>query len=216
MKLFNILLVLVLFSSLAFSQHSESFLMEDDLGKSVVEEKKDTTKKKVFTNIAIGSSVMASGNNNYALNTYVNPTISYQLTEKFSISMGLMAVQSNFNNFTYYNYEGRVESVNYSGMSAYYTLQGAYQLSEKLRVYGGIMVGTESMDFVGANIPTEQKNNHTPKAYQFGVQYKIGDNAYLQFEFQLREATPMQSMQMQSANGFGMMGNSNMFGPRIW
>jgi len=216
MKLFNILFVLVLSSSMVFSQYSESFLTEDDLDKPVVKEQPETTKKKVFTNIMIGSSVMASGNNNYALNTYVNPTISYQLTPKFSISMGLMAVQSNYNNFTYYNYEGQVESINYSGMSAYYTLQGAYQLSEKIRVYGGIMVGTESMDFMGANIPNEANNNHMPKAYQFGVQYKIGDNAFLQIEFQLREASPMQNMQMQSASGFGLMGNSNMFGPRMW
>ena len=161
---------------------------------------------------------MASSNSNYSLNTYVNPTISYQLTPKFTVSMGLMAVQSNFNNLTYYNaYDGQQQTVNYSGLSAYYTLQGAYQLSEKLKVYGGIMVGTQqTMDFAGAKIPMNQQNNNRPKAYRLGFEYKIGDHASLQFEFQMRETNAIQDMQMQSGRGFGGMRNSSMFGPQIW
>jgi len=216
MRLVNILLILLLSASVSFAQYSESFIQEDEMDTPTPSYKKDTTKKKVFTNIAIGSSVMSSGNNSYSFNTYINPTISYQLTPRFSVSMGLMAVQSNINNYTYYNYEGQVKTVNYSGMSAYYTLQGAYQLSEKIRVYGGVMVGTESMDFLGTNIPNSTNNKHHPKAYQIGFEYKIGEHSSLNFEFQYRDASPMQNMQMQSVNGFGMMGNSSMFGPRMW
>ncbi len=216
MRYFNIILIIVFSSSLTFAQYSESFIQEDEYDVQTSKTKVDTAKKKIFTNITLGSSIMSSGQNNYAFNTYVNPTISYQLTPKFTVSMGLMAVHSNYNNYTFYNYyEGQVQNMNYSGTSAYFTLQGAYQLSEKLRVYGGVMVGTENMDFMGANIPTESKNMHRPKAYQIGFEYKIGEHASLQFEFQMREATPMQNMQMQSARGIGVMGSSSMFGSRM-
>ncbi len=215
MRYLNIILIIIFSSSLTFAQYSEKFIQEDEYDAQPTVKKVDTDKKKVFTNIAIGTSIMSSGKNNYALNTYVNPTISYQLTPKFSVSMGLMAVQSNYNNFSFYNYEGQVQNMNYSGTTAYFTLQGAYQLSEKLRVYGGVMLGTENMDFAGINIPTEPKNR--PKAYQVGFEYKIGEHASLQFEFQMRDSSPMQNMQMQSARGFGGMGmgSSSMFGPRM-
>lgn len=219
MRFFNIILLVFLSSALVFSQNSsEGFILEDgDDEQSSVVKKEDSKKKKIFTNIAIGTSVMSSGNNGSAFNTYVNPTVSYQFTPKLSVSMGLMAVQSNFNNYSYYNYyEGQIENTSFSGVSAYYTLQASYQLSEKIRVYGGIMLGDQSIDFAGTNIPTDPQNNRAPMAYRAGFEYKIGKNATLQFEFQFREANSIQDMQMQSVNGFGMMRNSSMFGPSMY
>ena len=128
MRYFNIILIIILSSTLTFAQYSEGFIQENEYDAPNTITKKDTTQRKIFTNIAIGSTVMSSGNNNYSFNTYVNPTVSYQLNPRFSISMGLMAVQSNFNNFTFYNYEGQVHNINYSGTSAYFTLQGAFVL----------------------------------------------------------------------------------------
>lgn len=202
--------------SSSFSQNKEDFIQEDNTDVQALSSKNDTLKKRISTHVAIGSSVMFSGKNNYAFTTYVNPQISYALTPRFTVSMGLMAVQSNYNNFNYYNYSGRAENINYSGTSAYYTLQGSYLLSEKLKVYGGVMVGTNSMDFLGAPISNTSENKHNPRAYRLGFQYKIGEHASLQFEFQMHENNTLQDMQMRSGRGFGPMNHSSMFGPQMW
>jgi hypothetical protein len=215
MKFLNFILI-ILFSSTAFSQYSEDFIPEDNFetSKPTVE---SSFKKKVSTNIIVGSSIMGSGQNNYSFNTYINPNISYQLNPKFSISMGLMAIQSNFNNFTYYNrYENQIQSLNYSGTSMFYTLQGTYAWSENLKIYGGVMLGTGALDFAGAKIPNSTTSHQNPKAYRLGIEYKIGEHAAVQFEFQMREGSSMQNRQMQNPNSFGMTPNFGNFNSHIW
>lgn len=215
MKKLFIILLFLLNISLAFSQKEKSdmFIQEDEFDTPVSTVQKKDVPQKVFTNIAIGSSVMSSGSNNYSLNTYINPTIGYQFSPKLSVSVGLMAVQSNLNNYSYYNsYEGTVKTINYSGLSSFVTLQANYKVSDKITVYGGVMVGSELMDFAGTDIPNNKTK--TPSAYRLGVEYKIGEHTSLQFEFQYRDVSPMQNMQMQSGtgSGFGMMHNSSPFG----
>lgn len=219
MRRLRILFVILLTSSLSFAQNAENDefiqLDEQEQTESVVK-KKSSDKKKVQTNIAIGTSIMSMGKDQFSMNTYVKPTISYQLTPKFSVSMGLMAVKSNFNNVHYYNYnEGQIQSVNYNGNSAYFTVQGAYQLNDNMKIYGGVMVGTQNLDFAGASIPN-QTNPANPKAFQLGMEYKLGENTFIQLEVQFREANSIQDMQMQSSQGFGMMNRNPMFGSQIW
>lgn len=219
MRRLRILFVILLSSSLSFAQNAENEefiqLDEQEQTESVVK-KKTADKKKVQTNIAIGTSIMSMGKNQFSMNTYVKPTISYQLTPKFSVSMGLMAVRSNFNNLHYLNYyEGQVQSVNYDGTSAYFTMQGAYQLNDKMKIYGGVMIGNQNLNFAGAQLPN-QNNQVNPKAFQLGMEYKLGENTFIQLEVQIREANPIQDMQMQSSQGFGIMNRNPMFGSQLW
>ncbi len=172
-----VLYFFILMSWGAFSQSNESFILED-------EAKEDIKKKSsVFTEIDFGTAMMYAGNHHYAFNTYIHPKISYELTPRFQISMGLMAVRSNLNDYTYYNYEGRAKNVNYRGLSAYYTLQGAYLLAENLKIYGGVILGNHF-----SNMNSESDNwTKTPKAYQLGMEYKFGDFS-IEFEFIYQES----------------------------
>ena len=217
MKILNLILML-LFYGTAFSQYSEGFIQEDEQEiQRVVERDNISSKKKIFTEVAIGSSIISLGGNTYSFNTYVNPKIAYQLTPRFSLSMGLMAVQSNFNNLAVYDqYDGQIKNINYSGTTAFYTLQGSYKISDKLNVYGGIMMGSKSIDFQNAKIPEENKASQNPKAYQIGFEYKVNKHTSLQFEFQMREMSPMQNMQMQSPNNFGSRRNFGSFNSQTW
>jgi len=213
MKNFLIIIFLSIIN-LAFSQKGESdmFIQEDEFSVSTTQAKPEEEQKKVFTNIAIGSSIMSSGGSAYSFNSYVNPTVGYKLTPKLSVSVGLMAVQTNLNNYKIYNYqENRVENLSYSGLNTYFTAQASYQLSEKINVYGGIMIGGQSIDFAGVQL--SEQNNSMPKAYRLGVEYKLGEHASLQFEMQYHDLTPMQYMQTQSGSGMGMSRSSSMFGP---
>ncbi len=189
---------------LAQTDDSEMFISEDEPDKTASVEQP----KYLRTQLLVGSAFAMSGQDHFTLNTYIQPKIAYQISPRFEISMGLMAVQSNINNYTYYNYEGQSTSVNYNGVSAYYTLQGAYLLSENIKIYGGIMVGTKAMSF---DKTSNQHQNINPKAYQLGMQYKLGDNSFIQLEFQFREGShwgtdPMHrhnSFHMQPMSGFG-------------
>ena len=213
MKNFLIIIFLSIVS-VAFSQKGESdmFIQDDEFSDRPEVSKPDPEQKKVFTNIAMGSSIMSSGGDAYSFNTYVNPTVGYRLSPKLSVSVGVMAVQTNLNNYKIYNYqENQVENMNYSGLNTYFTASASYQLNEKINVYGGVMVGGQTMDFAGVQL--DNHNNSTPTAYRLGVEYKIGRNAYLQFEVQYHDLTPMQQMQTQSGSGMGMSRSSSMFGP---
>jgi hypothetical protein len=211
MKKTIFLVILLYCSSLIQAQvnESEMFIQEeaDDIVKIDVPKEKD---KKIRTEILLGSSFAMAGNNQFAINTYVQPTIAYKMTPRFEISMGLMAVKSNINNYTYYNYEGQAQSIDYNGLSAYYTLQGAYLLTENLKVYGGIMIGTEAMNW---NANATSKNKMNPKAYQIGLQYKLGEHAYIQLEFQYREGDPWGSSTMNRSNALFMQPMSTFGSP---
>lgn len=217
MKRLYITIVLIFFFAFGFSQvnESEGFIQEDEQEQLSVN--KEQKEKKVYTNIAVGSFFMTSGKNSYALNTYVNPTIAYRFTPKFSLSVGLMAIQSNINNLNVYNlYEGQTQSLNYSGMNTYFTLQGAYQWSEKLKIYGGVMIGTASKDFLNTDVsaPNAKVN---PKAYQLGFEYKIGKYSSLIFEMEYRETNYIPSPQMRHGSSFNMMRqNSSFLGSQAW
>ncbi len=182
MKNSLVLWFLVVMSWGAFSQSNTSFILEDS---PIETTPKDTVRNKsrIFTEIDFGTSIIGSGNNHYSFSTYIHPKISYELTPRFHVSMGLMAVRSNLNAYTYYNYEGLAQDVNYKGVSAYYTLQGSYLLTENLKIYGGVMLGSHFPDM------NSKSNNliKNPKAYQLGMQYKFGDFS-LGFEFIYQES----------------------------
>ncbi len=177
MKNSVVLWFLILLSWSVFSQSNETFILEDEPTKELKK------KHPVFTEIDFGTTMMYAGKNHYAFGTYVHPKISYKLTPRFQVSMGLMAVRSSLNNYTYYNYEGLAQDVNYKGLSAYYTLQGAYLLTEDLKIYGGIMLGNHFSD-TGFKSSNASKN---PKAYQLGLEYKFGDCS-IQLEFIYQES----------------------------
>jgi len=208
-----LIIIFFLIINLAFSQKGESdmFIQDDEFSVSTKKEKPEIEQKKVFTNISIGSSIISSGGSAYSFNSYVNPTIGYRLTPKLSVSIGLMAVQTNLNNYKVYNYqENQIENLSYSGLNTYFTAEASYQINDKINVYGGVMIGGQSMDFAGIEL---NDNHSTPTAYRLGVEYKLGEHAFLQFEVQYHDLTPMQQMQTQSGSGMGMSRSSSMFGP---
>ncbi|MBN2667931.1 MAG: outer membrane beta-barrel protein [Bacteroidales bacterium] len=183
MKNFGAILFFFIFFS-ASAQNNETIeFIEDDGLVNVVEDSLVTKKSPWSSSVAIGASVGIGSGNSTMLSTYINPRINYQLTPRFQVSMGLMAVRSHFDNYTYYNfYESQTQVINANTNSAYFTLQGAYLLSENIKVYGGIMIGAQRMDMPNANFI-----ENTPKAYQLGLEYKIGKHTAIQLEIQYHE-----------------------------
>ncbi len=163
--------------------------------------KKSQTNSKVFTQAGLGFSAgtMFNGTSYYQTNAYAK--VGYYLTPKWTVSMGLMGVQTYINDLRMYNYEGQLQNMNYSGLSTYYTLQTAYQVNPNLSVYGGVMVGSSSLPTTSTTAQNTIKVN--PKAYQLGLEYKLGSTT-LNLEIQYRDGFGMgQNVFDQTQSNFG-------------
>ncbi len=120
-----------------------------------------------------GASVMSFGNSS-VFSTYVAPQLNFSLTPKLNITVGTIALNSNFNNMMYYNYnEGTTSTVPNSTQMFIY-LQGDYQVNNRIKIRG-----TTFREITNSSNP----NNNPFSFNQIGVDFKISDNIFMSADF---------------------------------
>ncbi len=128
--------------------------------------------KKQFTNdnmhfsFQTGASAMSFGNSS-VFTTFVAPQLSFSLSPKLNITVGTIALNSNFNNMMYYNYNEGTTTAAPNASQMFLYLKGEYQVNERLRLRGST--------FREVSNSANPANN--PFSFnQVGVDFKINDN----------------------------------------
>jgi len=150
---------------------NDSYVLEKDSLKA---------KDKIFYNFEMGVGMDNNGN----FSTFYKPSLSYQISPKFTINTGLMYVNSSANNFpiisdySYHAFSGNI--------AQYYAfVEGEYQLNDKLIIGGSIFY-----DFVSFDNFNGLQNNTTRNAldnigYSANFKYKLTKNISIEGEFRV-------------------------------
>ena len=136
---------------------------------------------KVSYSVAVGTGFSSFGNDMSMMNSYIAPTLDYQVNSKLNFSVTGIIMQNNYNGFeefygndTEYMYNSNVSNYGITG-SAY------YQLSDKWSVWGdGAYLENQSV----FNDYRADVYDRDYKTLSIGVGYKLNDN--FRFNMQYR------------------------------
>lgn len=135
----------------------------------------------VSTKIAFGAGISNKGS---YLSTSVRPTISYHLTEKFSIYTGIGYTNyqlENFNMLSDFGYQPFTG--NLSQMSAF--VGGKYQVNDRLAVYGEMFY--KFAQITPANMSFSQGSTLDKIGYAAAFEYKISDNMFIEGQIRIND-----------------------------
>ena len=124
---------------------------------------------------------------------YINPTLDYDLSKKWSLNFGMGIAYSNFKLRDYSN----AEQANYANMRAitnYYSAGVTYRASEKLSLYGDIIYA-RTMPVGGGSSPYYDGDRYMAT---FGATYNITKSLSVGFEMR----------QSRGMNPYGIMYNN--------
>lgn len=128
----------------------------------------------------LGSQVGSSFNNSYYLSNYFSPNAKINLTNKFSIVVGVGASFTQMHNVPVYNNEFNIELANTSQTSLFTYASGIYKLNQKVNINATILL-EEAM----TNIPGSPTLHNQYKDVSLGINYNVNKhftiNAQMQF-----------------------------------
>ncbi len=148
------------------------------------QEKKETLLKrheKVLYSVAMGTGFSSFGNDLSMMNSYIAPTIDYQVNSKLNVTVTGIVMQNNFNGLE--QFYGNDPGYSYSSNTSNYGISGTayYQLNDKWSVWGdGAYLENQSIfnDYRAEVYDTDYKT------VSLGVGYKLNDK--VQFHIQYR------------------------------
>ncbi len=148
------------------------------------QEKKETLLKrheKVLYSVAMGTGFSSFGNDLSMMNTYIAPTVDYQVNSKLNVTVTGIIMQNNFNGLE--EFYGNAPGYSYSSNTSNYGISGTayYQLNDKWSIWGdGAYLENQSI----FNDYRADAYDNDYKTISLGVGYKINDK--VQFHFQYR------------------------------
>lgn len=130
--------------------------------------------KKVQVRLSTGASIMSFGGESL-FNTWVAPEVKYQLTPKFNLKIGTVAMYGTMNNFQQYLYKENSVSQSEKLAQYFFYAQGEYKVTDKFTLRG-----TTMKEFSENSLnPSPYSMNH------IGFDYKIKDNIMISADFLL-------------------------------
>lgn len=178
------------------------------------QKKKETLMKrheKVSYSVAIGTGYSSFGNDISMMNSYIAPTIDYQVNSKLNFSVTGVVVQNStsglegvYGNQPGYSYNSNMSNYGISG-TAY------YQLNDSWSIWGdGAYMENQSMfnDYRSEAYDTDFKT------VSIGVGYKV--NEKLRVNFQYRYSNGLNPMYNRTSPFYNPMYNSYRSGYGIW
>ena len=183
-KLTIICLVLTLST---FAQTEQSMPNYYPVGDSIQNKRNDhafpeSQKKKVDFGLEMGTSIGAM-NGQSLFSTYISPYARYPLSDRFSLEVGTTIARGN-SLIGYHPYYGETimpMSSNLLQTSLY--ASGRYEVNTKLTVFG---TGSVQKNIFLSPGEGEENISFDTHAMSIGLEYKLGRNAKLYFEFQTR------------------------------
>lgn len=175
------LYILILSVSLTSFSFSQSLTDGDDdyvLPKDSIRFK---DRMDVNTKVAFGAGV---SNNGSFLYTTLRPTVSYNLTPKFSIYSGVGYTNyqmENFNMLSDFGYQPFTGNI--SQMSAF--VGGKYQINDRLAVYGEVFYNFAQIS--AGNYTANALSAFDRVGYAASFEYKIGDNMFIEGQIRIND-----------------------------
>ena len=159
-----------------------------------------TTKDKLHYSFTMGAGFGTSNTYGNYFKTFYQPTISYDVTPRFSIYTGITYANSSVTNFPVvsdYNYKF------FSGnISQYYAFVGGhYKLTDKLSVGGSIFYdATNYSAFDGSSL--EKSAGLANLGYSANFKYKVREGLYFEGEIRYNDNNPYHQNSSFFSNGF--------------
>jgi len=159
-----------------------------------------TTKDKLHYSFTMGAGFGTSNTYGNYFGTFYKPTISYDVTPRFSINTGIIYANSSVNNLPVvsdYNYQL------FSGnISQYYTfIGGQYKLTDKLSVGGSIFYdATNYSAFDGTSLIKSTGLENL--GYSANFKYKVREGLYFEGEIRYNDKNPYHQNSSFLSNGF--------------
>lgn len=169
-----LILCLLNFLCVEILQAQESLNPNISFGGNLTSEKSIQSPLNVSINTGVG--VFNSFENNSGFYTFLNPNLSYQLTQKFTIQTSFTYFQgSNFPVLNYNLESNDVDIQNQDLAFGLFAVSGSYMVNPKLIVSGGVWKRT-SMNPAFSN---EKLNSHAvdleADGVTIGINYKVSD-----------------------------------------
>lgn len=166
--------------------------------------------KKFNYGLSLGSQFTSMQGFGSALNTWVAPSISYNVNKRLSIGGGFSIIQSNYFNARSYVENGQNSFSNGSFSSATLFINGQYLINDRLTVWGSAF---KQFPITNDPLPYNPFNPVSKKGAQgvdFNVGYRIGKNFYIQAGFRYTDGiNPYNTGQFYNdpfQTGFGVPG----------
>ena len=181
-------IIILMISVLNVTAQSDDYVLDKDSLK---------VKDKIHYNFTMGAGFGYSSNAGDYFSTYYSPSISYDVSSRFTISGGLEYRNSVVNNFpvlSEYNYQL------FSGnISQYYSyIEGAYKVNDRLTVGGSVFYDfTNYQDAYGNTY--NSNNDLSNLGYSGFVRYKVKDGLYFEAEVRVNDKSPFRNGFMGAA-----------------
>jgi len=164
------------------------------------------TKDKIHYGFEMGASFTNSNRYGDYFSTYYRPTISYDISPRFSLNTGLTYINSHVNNVpvvSEYNYQ--LFSGNISQYNAF--IGGEYKLTDRLIVGGSVFYDfTSYQSFDGQ--PVIKRNGLENIGYSGYFKYKVNDNFSIEGEIRINDRNPYNQNNRRFSNrSFGVGGS---------
>ncbi len=156
-------------------------------------------KDKMHYSFAMGAGLGYSNSYGNYFETYYKPTISYDVSPKFSINTGIAYVNSSVHNLPVISdYNFQLFSGN---ISQYYAFVGGkYKVTEKLSVGGSIFYDFANYNaFDGTQLG--KSSGFDNLGYSAYFQYKVTEGLYIEGEFRYNDKNPYHRQSSFFSNG---------------
>ncbi len=138
--------------------------------------------KKLKLRMEVGTMFGTTFGSGDYFGTYISPHLSYRLSPKFSLSVGARINNyygSLFNEPLYSSIYGYPSS-NFTRSFIY--VEGAYKLNDRLRVTGAVY---KEFNIFHEPSPMPYGNDYDYEGIIMGVDYKIGENAFIRGQIEI-------------------------------
>lgn len=140
-------------------------------------------RRKPAFGVTIGSEFTAVKGYGSALNTFITPRVSYDLSRRFSVGGGVSVVRTDYFNVVPYYGEHVSQSTSGNYYSATLFVNGTYRVNERLTLTGSAF---KQFDLTPDPLPYNPFNpisRHGAQGVDFNIGYKVGRNMYFQAGF---------------------------------
>jgi len=143
--------------------------------------------KKINYHLSLGSEFTSISGFGSALNTYVTPSFSYNLSKRFSIGGGISIIQTNYFNVRSWYQNEQPNSTSGNFTSGMIFVNGQYLVNDRLTISGSAY---KQFPITKDPLPYNPFNPVSARGAQgvdFNIGYRIGEHMYIQAGFRYSE-----------------------------
>jgi hypothetical protein len=137
--------------------------------------------------LTLGSSFSSVSGFGSALNTYVTPRFSYNLSKRFAVGGGISIIQSNYFNVKTYSPTEANSNFNGNSTSAVVFVNGQYIVNNRLTLTGSAFKQIPVTQTPLTYNPFNPVSAKGAQGVNFNIGYRVGEHMYIQAGFRYTE-----------------------------